>query len=120
MRLAVLITLLAAAAATPALAAPAYVGTWGIDAEMCAKPEDQVGAPVMLGSTSFDQFESHCTFGKIKRTVKGKTTKWTTRATCSIEGDKQVGPLVMTMKNGTLSMAWDGAVPQDYQNCSQY
>jgi hypothetical protein len=107
-------------AATPALAAPAYVGTWGIDAAMCAKPQDEVGAPVILGTKSFDQHESHCTFGKVKRTVKGGTTKWSARASCSIEGDEQVAPVVLSVKGGKLSIAWDGSVPQDYIRCSGY
>jgi hypothetical protein len=103
---------------TPALAAPPpYVGTWGIDTAMCANQQDVMGAPVILGAKSFDQHESHCTFGQVKH-LKG--LKWRTKATCSIEGDKQVDTLVIGMVGGKLSLAWGGANPQLYQRCAGY
>ncbi len=89
-------------AATPAgAAAPAYVGTWSMDAKACKIPQERQGAPMVIRRTGYDQHESHCAFKSLRRSGSA----WWVSAQCTVEGSKMRDSFTMRVKGDTMVMA---------------
>lgn len=101
----VVAALFAASGATVA-AEPAYVGTWGVDAAQCRKPQDVQGAPMIVRRDGYDQHEAHCAFTSVKNAGSG----WSVVAACSVEGDKQRHTFKLAVAGGRLVMDEGGSV----------
>ncbi|MCH9806619.1 MAG: hypothetical protein K0U74_02705 [Alphaproteobacteria bacterium] len=86
-------------ASTPLKAAePAFVGTWGKDAQQCSISQELQGAPMVITADGYDQHEAHCKFADLR----GVGPSWTMKALCSVEGDQQIEQLTLTAKGDTL------------------
>jgi hypothetical protein len=80
---------------------PAYVGTWASKPAQCKVGQNLEDAPIVMRRDGYDQYETHCRFSNIQS--KGPST-WTVRATCSVQGDKQVDTLMLTVEKNRLTM----------------
>jgi hypothetical protein len=86
--------------ATPAFAAGSYVGKWATNASQCRLPQSNPKAPLLLGETTYDQHEAHCTF----RPSKG-LFRTTLNARCSIQGDAQNKKFVVRVVGDRLTLS---------------
>jgi hypothetical protein len=96
----------AALACAPAAHAAdiAFAGTWATEPSQCANDQSKTEAPLILTATTYDQHESHCTFGSV--VAKGDT--WQVKAKCTVEGDSQDGEFEFTVDGDTLVISDEG------------
>lgn len=86
--------------ATAQAGQPAYVGKWGKDAAQCARSQETSDAPMIVRRGGYDSHETHCVFSNAKKTGNS----WTTRTICTVEGDKQVGQMTLSVSGKTLTV----------------
>jgi hypothetical protein len=86
--------------AAPAFAAGSYVGKWATNASQCRLPQSNPKAPLLLGETTYDQHEAHCTF----RASKGPF-RTALIARCSVEGDAQNKRFIVTVIGDRLTLS---------------
>ena len=78
-----------------------FAGTWGTDLEQCKKPQDDMGAPMVLTEKGFDQHEAHCTFTKVTSTGAGT---WKIESACTVEGNEQPDSMELALSGNTLTV----------------
>jgi hypothetical protein len=93
--------------------AGSYVGTWAASASQCKLLQDVEDAPLVMKSNRYDRHEAHCAFGRVSHTG----TKWHTRATCDIEGDKQKRGLTLSVRGSRLTINYSDGGSESYQRC---
>jgi hypothetical protein len=89
-----------ATAGSQAFAAGSYVGKWATNGSQCRLPQSNPKAPLLLGETTYDQHEAHCTF----RPSKGPF-RTTLNARCSIQGDAQNKKFVVRVVGDRLTLS---------------
>jgi hypothetical protein len=89
-----------ATAGAQAFAAGSYVGKWATNAAQCRLPQSNPKAPLLLGETTYDQHEAHCTF----RVSKGPL-RTTLNARCSVQGDAQNKKFIVTVVGDRLTLS---------------
>jgi hypothetical protein len=85
-----------------AFAAGSYVGKWATNATQCRQPQSSPKAPLLLGETTYDQHEAHCTFRATKGLLRTRTTL---NARCSVEGDAQNKRFIVTVVGDRLTLS---------------
>jgi hypothetical protein len=93
-------SVLLATACAPAFAAGSYVGKWATNAAQCRLPQSNPKAPLLLGATTYDQHEAHCTF----RTSR-ELFRTTLNARCSIQGDAQDHKYIVRVVGDRLTLS---------------
>tara|TARA_R110000868_G_scaffold51823_13_gene163909 strand:+ start:13984 stop:14493 length:510 start_codon:yes stop_codon:yes gene_type:complete len=73
-------------AQTASDAAPAYIGTWGVDLAQCAIAQEYEQPPMILRADGYDQHEAHCDFDSVTETGP---SQWHVTGQCIVEGDEQ-------------------------------
>lgn len=104
-----------AIAAGPASAAkPAYVGKWASNLAECRLPADTLDAPVHLGRTTYDQYETHCDF----RNIVGGKGVWSMKARCVSAGDVSRLRLTIWATAKLVTLKWsDSKKPDNMVRC---
>jgi hypothetical protein len=95
-------SVLFATSGTQAIAAGSYVGKWATNAAQCRQPQSSPKAPLLLGETTYDQHEAHCTFRATKGLLRTRTTL---NARCSVEGDAQNKKFIVTVVGDRLTLS---------------
>jgi len=95
-------------------AAPAYVGTWSIEAANCKLGQEQEGAPLSVETKRLDQHEAHCEFPSVRQ---AGPARWTAQATCTVDGNKEKRRLALRAADGKLTVDWGDGVTTTYTRC---
>ena len=90
-----------------------FAGTWAADLAQCKTGQDSQDAPLVLTAKGYDQHEAHCEFDNLKPAGPGE---WSSKATCSVEGDSQTFAVKLTVSGDTLTLTEDGAA-RDLLRC---
>ncbi len=109
----VLAAVLLLAVPSAAMAAPAYVGTWGVTAAQCKIPQERQGAPLVMKAKGYDQHEAHCTFTSVRKSAGA----WKVAAQCLVEGSRQKDAFALKVEGDTLILT-QGKVARTYKRCS--
>jgi hypothetical protein len=63
---------------------PAFVGTWASNPARCQFGQDLEDAPMIMRRTGYDQHETHCAFGALRK----RGAAWAVKARCRVEGSR--------------------------------
>jgi hypothetical protein len=91
---------------------PAFVGTWASNPEQCQIGQDQEGAPVIMRRTGYDQHETHCAFGALRK----REAAWAVKARCQIEGSRLNTNFTLAVSGNQLILS-DKNGPRTLQRC---
>ncbi|MDO9411460.1 MAG: hypothetical protein Q7T81_02645 [Pseudolabrys sp.] len=93
-------------------AAPAFVGTWALEAAQCTLPQDNENAPLIMRANGYQQQTEQCSFTSVKPQKKA----WAVKGSCSIEGKKEPLSVTLSLVNGELNID-DGTGVREFKRC---